>query len=172
CIICLCLILAFLSACSYREFEDSLRRKFEDEGEFNGINETIVPGPVDDEKDIDLSVDETNAEQNESETDSLNYIGDMDSQYGVEYTLNDVQISDNINEVGLDRDGFFWIDHIEENGEIKAGFKLVTVDVTIKNISAGGYDPDGEHEKPNLIVEGLIGFKDDLEDPQGPFTIE
>jgi len=169
-IICLCLILIFLSACSYREFEDSLRRQLDGEDENEIINETIVPDRLEDETYSEAG--EINDEQSENDADRLYYIGDTASQYGVEYTLNDVQISDNINQIGLDRDGFFWVDRIEDNGEVKAGFKLVTVDVTIKNISAGGYDPDEEHDKPNLFVENLIGFKDDLEEPQGPFTIE
>lgn len=164
-VVCLCLILALLSACSYREFEDSLRRQLDGEDENEIINETIVPEPSDDETDI-----ETN-DVAKDETDVLFYIGDTALQFGVEYTLNDIQISDNIHEVGLNRADFVDVDRIKDNGELQAGFKLVTADVTIKNINNVGYDPYGEHDKPNLFAEHLIGFKNDLEDPNGPFMI-
>lgn len=169
-LIILYLMISLLVACSYREFEDSLRRQLDGEDENEIINETIVPDRSEDETDSEAG--ETNDEQSENEADRLYYIGDTALQFGVEYTINDVQISDNIHEVGLDRAGFIDVDRIEDNGEIQAGFKLVTVDVTIKNISAGGYDPDGEHDKPNLFAEDLIGFKSGLEDPIGPFMIE
>ncbi|HHU18985.1 MAG TPA: hypothetical protein GXZ58_01835 [Bacilli bacterium] len=155
----LCLIFSLLTACSYREFEDSLKQELNND-EDTHVNEAIVPEqPAGDEED-----------------DGLFFIGDTIARGGVEYTLNDVHISENINEVGLDKVDFFWQDQIEDNGDIESGYKLVTVDVTVKNINYTDYElrtnPDLERDKPNLFIENLIGFKDGLEDPNGPFTIE
>ena len=158
-VIYLCLIFSLLTACSYREFEDSLKQELNND-EDTHVNEAIVPEqPAEDEED-----------------DGLFFIGDTIARGGVEYTLNDVHISKNINEVGLDKVDFFRRTRIEDNGDIESGYKLVTVDVTVKNINYTDYElrtnPDLERDKPNLFIEYLIGFKDDLEDPNGPFTIE
>ncbi|MBU5595004.1 hypothetical protein KQI76_07480 [Amphibacillus sp. MSJ-3] len=158
-VIYLCLIFSLLTACSYREFEDSLKQELNNDEDVH-VNEAIVPEqPAEDEED-----------------DGLFFIGDTIARGGVEYTLNDVRISKNINEVGLDKVDFFWQDQIEDNGDIESGYKLVTVDVTVKNINYTDYElrtnPDLERDKPNLFIESYIGFKDDLEDPNGPFIIE
>ncbi|GAA4060376.1 DUF5027 family lipoprotein [Amphibacillus indicireducens] len=156
----LCLIFSLLTACSYREFEDSLKQELNNDEDVH-VNEAIVPEqPAEDEKD----------------DDGLFFIGDTIARDGVEYTLNDVHILKNINEVGLDKVDFFWQDQIEDNGDIESGYKLVTVDITVKNISYTDYDlsidPNLERDKPILYIEGRVGFKDDIEDPNGPFTIE
>ncbi|GAA4060382.1 DUF5027 family lipoprotein [Amphibacillus indicireducens] len=160
-VIYLCLIFSLLTACSYREFEDSLKQELNHDEDMH-VNEAIVPEqPAEDEED-----------------DGLFFIGDTIARGGVEYTLNDVHISKNINEVGLDKEEFNSLGYplVNDDGSINDNHQLVTVDVTIKNINYTDYElrtnPDLERDKPNLFIESLIGFKDDLEDPNGPFTIE
>ncbi|GAA4060373.1 DUF5027 family lipoprotein [Amphibacillus indicireducens] len=161
----LCLIFSLLTACSYREFEDSLRQELNND-EDTHVNEATVPEQT----------EEVVEEETDGEEDILFFIGDTIARGGVEYTLNDVQISENINEVGLDKVGFFRQNPIEDNGDVESGYKLVTVDVTVKNINYTDYelrtDPNLERDKPILYIEGRVGFKDDIEDPNGPFTIE
>lgn len=151
----ICFLVLILTACSDSEMTDSLRNQLD--------------GPLDPYIN-ELTVPEANDESGDGKR--LFFIGDTIKQYGVEYTLNDIHISDSIDELELDRTSFSSQKQLEANGDIEKGHKLVTLDVTIKNNSAGGYDPDGIHDKPNIFIENIIGFKDDLEDPNGPFTIE
>src|SRR5690625_77191 len=159
-IIFLCMLTVILSACSYKEFEDSLRDKTINKGDEQYINPSSVP---------DYSPD---AEE-ESDGEILFSVGDtiidtFDSQ-SVQYSLNQAYILDNINDLDLGVDDFADSSLILEDGSIEEPYQFVAVDITVKNISFEGYDL--EVDEPTLFIEALVGFKDGIEDPDGPFVI-
>ncbi|GAA4060360.1 DUF5027 family lipoprotein [Amphibacillus indicireducens] len=172
----LCLMVTLLVACSYREFEDSIRNQLNNEDEEMYQNEAKIP---------EQPVEDQGAENAEDVLyfigDTISFINDLGT---VDYTLNAVQISENSNEVDLKKTDFDLLGYhyIGEDGSIDEHYKLVTVDVTIKNIDYTDYalktdfeystEADSDRDIPLLFIEYLIGFKEGIEDPNGPFTIE
>lgn len=153
----LCVLTVLLSACSYKDFEDSLRGKINNEGDEQYSNPSSVPN-----------------HSSESDEETLFSIGDtitetFDDQ-SVQYTLNQVYVLDNINDLNLDVNDFDNKNPILDDGAIEEGYRFVVVDVTVKNINFEG--DDLEKEDPILFIESSVGFKEGIEDPNGPWTFE
>ncbi|SDZ68277.1 hypothetical protein SAMN05421736_13322 [Evansella caseinilytica] len=150
-----------LSACSYKEFEDSLKDSFNKEMERDEIiNTSTIP--------------ERSSEDEES---GLFFVGDTISitdsdNETVEYTLQQVHFSENIHELGLKKEDFTDRSLIDDNGDIHTGYQLVTIDVKVKNIDYKGFEFDDEQDKAFLCIEPTIGFREDIEAPDGPWTLE
>lgn len=156
-ILLLCVLAVLLSACSYKEFEDSMRSKINNEGDEPYINPSSVPD-----------------HSSESDEETLFSIGDtitetFDDQ-SVQYTLNQVHVLDNINDLNLNIDDFADKNPISDDGAIEETYRFVVVDVTVKNINYEGYD--SEEGDPILFIESSVGFKEGIEDPNGPWLIE
>lgn len=153
--------LLLLSACSYKEFEDSVRNKVnkkDDNEEYNNP--------------ASLSSNDNSNTPNAEEASYLS-IGDTITYTFVDqsfqYTLHKVDVVDNIHDLGLELQDFYQTDLIEENGVVKDNYRFVAVDVTVKNIDFEGYVQIDD--EPILFIESLVGFKDGIEDPDGPFAI-
>ncbi|MCJ7839333.1 hypothetical protein MUB24_00125 [Lederbergia sp. NSJ-179] len=157
-----CVLPIFLSACSYREFEDSLKSKLNKEEDEYSNPAKIVDESSEDEEQGPFSVGDTITYTEEDIQ--------TDTKQTIEYTLNKIHVSDNINDLGLNVDDFTDKSLIADNGDIKKKNRLVTVDVTVKNISHQGYD--SEADDPILFIESSVGFKEGIEDPNGPWTLE
>lgn len=150
-----------LSACSYKEFEDSLRSKINRDGDEQYINHTSVPDSSPD------SDEESGDKRLFSIDDTITYTFDDQS---VQYTLNQVHVLDNINDLNLDIDDFANQNPISDDGAIEETYRFVAVDITVKNINYKGYD--SEEDDSILLIESLAGFKSGIEDPNGPWTFE
>lgn len=161
-IIFFCVLPIFLSACSYREFEDSLKSKLSREKEEYVNPATILNDSPETKEQSLFSVGDTIVY---SEEDIQNEI-----KQSIEYTLNKIYVSDNIHDSGLKADDFNDTSLISNNGDIKKKMQLVTVDITVKNVDYKGYEP--ERETPILFIESSVGFKEGIEDPNGPWTLE
>ncbi len=153
------LVIILLSACSYREFEDSLKDTFNKDDEEEIVNTVTLPETASD-----------------SEDNSLYSIGDTISftyadNETVEYTLQQVIISDNINDLGLDKADFYDQSLIEDDGTVDGAHQLVTIDVRIINKDYRGFNFDVEQDKASLYIELAVGFKNGIEDPDGPFLL-
>ncbi|MBM7542279.1 DUF5027 family lipoprotein [Amphibacillus cookii] len=155
----ICMFTILLSGCSYKELEDSFRSKSNnEEGDDQYINSSNVP-----------------EKSSESEEGGLFFAGDTitftdpDNQT-IEYTLNNVYVVDNLKEMNLNIDDFGEKDVISNDGSIDETYQLVLVDVTIKNVDFEGYDL--EKDSPVLYIESAIGFKEGIEDPDGPWLFE
>ncbi|WP_062105427.1 DUF5027 family lipoprotein [Bacillus niameyensis] len=151
-----CVLPIFLSACSYKKFEDSLKSKLNKEQE-EYINPATIP-----------------KNSSEAEEQSLFIVGDTIvftdvENMTVEYTLNEIHVSDNIHDLGLKADDFSDTSLISNNGDIKKKMHLVTVDVTVKNVDYKSYGP--EEDNPVMSIEPSVGFKEGIEDPNGPWVI-
>lgn len=155
-IIFLCMLTVLLSACSYKEFEDSMRSKINNKGEEQYNNPSIIPD----------SASESDEEALFSIGDTITYTFDDQS---IQYTLNQVHVLDNINDLDLNIDDFADKDLIAGDGVIEDTYRFVAVDVTVKNIDFEG--DDSEVDEPNLFIESLVGFKEGIEDPDGPFVL-
>lgn len=161
-------IFFLLSACSYKEFEDSMKSKLNKEEEEEYINPAIVPeASSQSEKEDDSKSDEKKL-YTVGDTITYSYPGDEDETF--QYTLKKVQIVDNINELGLKKDDFTDSLFIETNGDITKNYRLLTVDVLVKNIEYNIFDEEGD--TPILFIEDGLGFKEAIEDPNGPFLFE
>lgn len=153
------LVALLLSACSYREFEDSLKNQLNSEDEEETINTVKLSEYTSNNgEDSILSVGDTI-----SFTDAGNET--------VQYTLNKVSISNNINDVGLEKANFSDRALIKDNGDIDKEHQLVTLDVTIKNIDYKGTDFDEDQNQALLFIEPSVGYKESIEDPNGPFLL-
>lgn len=157
-----CVIMLALSACSYREFEDSLKTLNEEELEDNIENTVKVSENVEDgDEQIVYSIGDTIVYRMEEGMEK----GEEEELY--QYTLNQVQVADNIHDLGLQIDDFFSRKMIAENGDIEDNLRIVTIDATVKNLQYT--DPSG---LPTLQVENAIGSQLDIEDPNGPYFLE
>lgn len=161
----LCLLF-LLSACSYMEFEDSLKSNFNKLEEEENINPAKIPVESSSTEEIDSP---------ETSTQILYSIGDtVTFTYGdgktVEYTVNQVSLADNIKYLDLYREDFNDTSLISGNGNIANGYQLLTIDVTVKNINIDQLDEDIDKNIPVLFIEPAIGFRDGIEDPDGPFA--
>lgn len=159
-------LLFLLSACSYKEFEDSLRGSINKLDEDEYINPAKVP---------DESPSKVEGKSSESIEQRLYSIGDtITFTYGaggtVQYTLNQVNLTENIKALNLNRDDFYDTSLILENGNIDSEYRLLTINVTVKNIDIVELDEDIDKNIPVLFIEPAIGFKDGIEDPDGPFS--
>ncbi|WP_062105423.1 DUF5027 family lipoprotein [Bacillus niameyensis] len=156
-----CVLPVFLSACSYKKFEDSLKNKLNKEHEVD-INTATIPN-----------------NSTEGDEQSLFSVGDTATytekhfqtniKESIEYTLNKIHVSDNINDLGLKADDFSDASLISDNGDIKKNMRLVAVDVTVKNVDYKGDESEGNN--PILYIEPTLGFKGGIEDPDGPWVI-
>ncbi|WP_230200112.1 DUF5027 family lipoprotein [Bacillus niameyensis] len=97
---------------------------------------------------------------------SYTYLGNQT----LKYTLNSADLSVNINDLALNVDDFYDKSLISDNGKIDNEHRLVTVAVTVKNINYLG--DDGDRDVPILFIESSVGFKEGIEDPNGPWTID
>ncbi|UJW58018.1 hypothetical protein HXZ66_11685 [Bacillus sp. A116_S68] len=153
------LVISLLSACSYREFEDSLKGKLNKDDEEEIVNTVTLPETASDNEDNSLF----------SIGDTIRFTNVEDET--VEYTLHHVIISDNINDLGLDKSDFNDRSLIEDDGTVDGAHQLVTVDIRIKNKDSRGFDFDEDQNRALLFVEPAVGFKDGIEDPDGPFLL-
>lgn len=159
-----------LSACSYKDFEDSLKSKLNNEEEEVYVNPTTTSIPKKDAGEV-----ETDGETADSGLfsigDAIKYTYDGEEEPSYQYTLNQALLSDNINDLNLDKSDFTPNSNdtslISDNGNIDEAYQLGTVDVTIRNLNSEV--TDGE---PNLAIQSSVGFKDEIEDINGPFLLE
>ncbi|WP_062046888.1 hypothetical protein [Bacillus sp. JCM 19034] len=154
-----CVIMVALSACSYREFEDSIKTLKENDLEDNIENTVKVSEDVENgDEQIVYSIGDTIVYRTK----------DMEIEEEVEqyqYTLNQVQVADNIHDLGLQIDDFLRRKMIAENGDIEDNLRIVTIDATVKNLQ-------NTNPSATLQVENFIGSQLDIEDPNGPFFLE
>ncbi|MCZ0703980.1 hypothetical protein J2T56_002215 [Natronobacillus azotifigens] len=150
-----CIIVFFLSACSYKDFEDSLRNKLDNDEEVEYTNPTSIP-----------------ENYSENEEEGLFTIGDTATTYRnlEQYTLHKVQVLTNINEADLELTDFKDISLIKDNGDIDQDYQLVLIDLTVKNLASRLFMDDSD--VPILYIENGAGFKSEIEDPNGPFHTE
>lgn len=154
----ICAFVILLSACSYKEFEDSLKGKVNNEEEEQDINPSRIPD----------SSPESGGESLFTIGDTITY-ENLDNQ-SVQYTLNQVHILDNINDLELNVDDFGDKRLLSDDGTIDGTNQLVVIDVTVKNINL---ERDNlEEGNPILYIEPAVGFKEGIEDPNGPFFVE
>lgn len=169
-------LLLLLSACSYKEFEDSLKSKLNKPEE-----EYINPSKIPDQSPENGNIENENAESGSPElADSvektLYSIGDTitltyPGAGSLQYTLNQINVSENINDLGLNKDDFVDTMPISNNGDVDGDFRLLTLDVTVKNIDFVLLKEDVDKDIPVLPIELAIGFKSGIEDPNGPFSL-
>lgn len=165
-ILLLSVLVFILSACSYKEFEDSMKDKLNKPEEEEYINPAKIP---------EKSTNTENEDTSESEEKRLYTVGETitfayPTTGYVQYTLNEAHIVDNINDLGIKKDDFLDSLYIADNGDISNDKRLLTVDVTIKNIDYQGHYED--EEEYTINIESSVGFKDAIEDPDGPFLFE
>ena len=156
----ICVIPLLLSACSYKELEDSLKRKLNtDEDQY--VNDTKIP----DEN------SETTEEEKKVYTigDTVRYSFEVEEAGTYEYTLNDVQLSDNIHDAGLTNSDFIEQTGFDKDGNIDSENQLLTLDFTVKNINSDGKDPT--EKVPIVPIQPTISFKSWIEDPDGPWQL-
>ncbi|MCZ0703981.1 hypothetical protein J2T56_002216 [Natronobacillus azotifigens] len=152
----LCIIVLLLSACSYKEFEDSLRNKLDNDEEVEYTNPTSIP-----------------ENYSENEEEGLFTIGDTVTTHNnaEQYTLHKVQALTNINEADLELTDFFKnVSLIKDNGDIDQDYQLVLIDLTVKNLASRLFKD--ESDVPILYIGYSAGFKSEIEDPNGPFFTE
>lgn len=156
-ILSLCMLTVLLSACSYKEFEDSMRSKINNKEEEQYSNPSSVPD-----------------NSSESDEEALLSIGDTTTYLypegqSVQYTLNQVHVLDNINDLNLNIEDFADKNLISDDGAIENTYRFVAVEVTVKNIDFEGHSL--EENDPTLYIESLVGFKEGIEHPDGPFVL-
>ncbi|UOQ83739.1 DUF5027 family lipoprotein [Gracilibacillus salinarum] len=164
------MLFILLSACSYKEFEDSLKSKLDTEKEDQYVNPSNIPVN-------DPEVEQTEATASEAELatvgDTITFTFDGgDESHQFQYTLNQAFKSDTINELSLKREDFADPSLINEDGSIDEMYRLVLVDVTVKNINNDSFMSEEDNNQPIMFIESSIGFKEEIEDPNGPFTLQ
>lgn len=166
----LCLLF-ILTACSYKNFEDSLKDKLNKEDTEEYINPAKIPEASTNSEDEKVTDPDEKRLFQIGDTVTYSYPGEESFQY----TLHQINLVDNIHDLNLDKEDFISTSFLTENGDVDKEYLLLTVDVTIKNIDYEGLDDDRTDDYsdvPVLYIEDMLGFKSGLEDPQGPFSIE
>ncbi|MFD2655601.1 DUF5027 family lipoprotein [Gracilibacillus thailandensis] len=159
-----------LSACSYKELEDSLKSKLNNGEEDQYVNPSTIP---DSEPEVEQTEEATTEPELATVGDTITFTFDGgDKSHQFQYTLNQAFKSDNINELDLKKEDFSDSSLINEDGSIDQSYRLVLVDVTVKNINDDSFMSEKDNKQPVMFIESAIGFKEGIEDPNGPFTLE
>lgn len=137
-----------LSACSYKELEDSLKRK---------LNTDEDPETTEEEKKVYTI------------GDTVRYSFEVEESGTYEYTLNAVQLSDNMHDAGLKNSDFIEQTVFDKDGNIDSQYQLLTLDFTVKNINSEGNNPTSK--VPIVPLQPTISFKSWIEDPDGPWEL-
>src|SRR5699024_8988592 len=95
----------------------------------------------------DTKIPDENSETTEEEKkvytigDTVRYSFEVEEAGTYEYTLNDVQLSDNIHDAGLTNSDFIEQTGFDKDGNIDSENQLLTLDFTVKNINSEGNIP-------------------------------
>lgn len=167
-IICIVISAALLgtSGCSYKEFEDSLRSALK------GEKTSDLPSDYVNEASI-------NTEDDGEKDKNVYYVGDTikseNPVFGEEvwYTLNNVNIVKDVNELGISMADFSTSfsnrDKISEEGKLQEGYSFIAANVSVKNIR-GTY----VHEETgdNMEIEWQAAAETGILDPTGIVGLE
>lgn len=166
-ILTLCGLLFLLSACSYKEFEDSLKDKLNESETDEYVNPSKIP-----DKDSETKKNNTTDVEEQILFDMGETVIFTWPDGTIQYRVNQVNVVDNIKKSELKKDDFssYQNSYILDNGDITNNQRLLTLDITVKNIDYTVYDE--EYENIALNIEGSLGFKSGIEDPNGPFSFE
>ncbi|MDR0917863.1 MAG: hypothetical protein LBM93_01220 [Oscillospiraceae bacterium] len=152
------LILSFLSTIgcsSYIDFENGLRGG--NNNEDVGVTEEV----------IDITEEYEIYKIGDKVLFKLEYSADPDDDESMEYTIDDVKTYDSLEGLNINKDNMLASaeELLDENGELKTGYKLILADVTIKNIDMNSMS-DNENEM-NISSLGLIyQVKKDADDEE------
>lgn len=158
-----------MSACSYREFEDGVRQDIEENIAEMGANENTA----EELPEQDTTQTEDNSAAREEKIvqvgDTMEWVSPY--QESMEYTIEKVEIADNIGELGLKKEDFNVQDVFQEDGtfvpctEDESGqYKILLLTMRVKNVDFRGYMPS--EEIPQLMVEQCLAKGEQLEEPQ------
>lgn len=175
----LCLAFSVLFAligCSYRELEDSIRRKGT-EGADDYENRAEIPK----ENDKEASKDGEEPEDKEGES-AVGKVGDsiwsefgMGTEGSLQYTLEKVEMGTSLEELGLSAEDFKDPSIFTEDGQIKesADRQLVVAAITVKNINIDAESARKEiGEEHPFCIELFAGSESNILNPDGPFLLE
>lgn len=160
--VCMMCLGSMLTGCtSYMEMEDSLKSNIiEEQVEKNEENETETEW----ENKADVS-EETTA----GIGDTIEFT-DIEGKI-MQYTLEDVKIVTNLNEVGLSTKEFAGGITVGEDGCIEDAEEnsLIVITVKVKNINI---DLENVEEEYPLCIEMCAGNESNIKNPDGPFMLE
>ena len=155
-IICILITAVLLgtAGCSYKEFEDSLRSdlKGENTESDENANTASINTESDGEKEANVYyVGDTAKFGGEVSVEGVNEKVTIDEIW---YTLNEVDIVKDVNELGISMADFSQSfsnqDKISAEGKLQEGYSFISINVSVKNISSTFVDPDTGH---NMLID-------------------
>lgn len=151
-----------LSACSYKQAEDSFRNKVAE------VKEEMTTSDAESENEVSRNESEENIYQIGESAIWTDYYGQE-----IQYTLESVKTAHNIQELGIVKDdfGINARENISDSGEVISDNNekniLVEAEIKVKNINFKGYDNGKSIDMQHIVnIDTLLDTKENIEEDE------